>query len=145
MGGVDTAIQLRSYYERDRKFKKWWHRLIFSLMETCMVNSWITYRDVVVSSEIFLIECQVSIIFRSIYFQTVKWKKGKTFLKDKIFLSLLQFKRRVTLSLLLYGLNTEKCRKEDAREARLMEVIQLLAGAKRRKDRLNVPDEIRFS
>ncbi len=39
MGGVDTANQLRSYYERDRKTKKWWHRLLYSLLETCLVNS----------------------------------------------------------------------------------------------------------
>jgi hypothetical protein len=53
MGGVDTAM-LRSYYERDRKEKKWWHRLFYSLMETCMVNSWITYCDLVVNSRNFI-------------------------------------------------------------------------------------------
>ncbi|EFX73118.1 hypothetical protein DAPPUDRAFT_325606 [Daphnia pulex] len=61
--------------------------------------------------------------------------------------SLLEFKRIVTTSLLFYGLNAEKARKEDAPEARLMKEIPLSAepGAKRRKDRLSVPDEIRFS
>jgi hypothetical protein len=34
MGGVDTANQLRSYYERDRRSKKWWHRLFYFLLET---------------------------------------------------------------------------------------------------------------
>ncbi|EFX64916.1 hypothetical protein DAPPUDRAFT_265556 [Daphnia pulex] len=94
-------------------------------METCMVNSWITYCDLV----------------------TMKNQKGKTFLKDKRYLSLLEFKRSVTTSLLFYGLNAEKARKEDAPEARLMKEIPLSAepGAKRRKDRLSVPDEIRFS
>ncbi|EFX65913.1 hypothetical protein DAPPUDRAFT_264015 [Daphnia pulex] len=93
-------------------------------METCMVNSWITYRDLV----------------------TIKDKKGKTFLKDKRYLSLLEFKRSVATSLLFYGLNADKARKEDAPEARLMKEIPLSAepGAKRRKDRLSVPDEIRF-
>jgi hypothetical protein len=47
MGGVDTANQLRSYYERDRKAKKWWHRLLYSLLETCLVNSWICFNDMV--------------------------------------------------------------------------------------------------
>ena len=47
MGGVDTANQLRSSYERDRKSKKWWHRLFYSLMETCLVNSWICFCDLV--------------------------------------------------------------------------------------------------
>ncbi|EFX64512.1 hypothetical protein DAPPUDRAFT_118108 [Daphnia pulex] len=79
--------------------------------------------------------------------KTMKNQKGKTFLKDKRYLSLLEFKRNVTNSLLFYGLNAEKARKEDAPEARLMKEIPLLAepGAKRRKDRLSVPDEIRLS
>ncbi|EFX78744.1 hypothetical protein DAPPUDRAFT_320194 [Daphnia pulex] len=78
---------------------------------------------------------------------TMKNQKGKTFLKDKRYLSLLEFKRSVTTSLLFYWLNAEKARKEDAPEARLMKEIPLSAepGAKRRKDRLSVPDEIRFS
>ncbi|EFX67805.1 hypothetical protein DAPPUDRAFT_330691 [Daphnia pulex] len=78
---------------------------------------------------------------------TMKNKKGKIFLKDKRYLSLLEFKRSVTTSFLFYGLNAEKARKEDAPEARLMKEIPLSAepGAKRRKDRLSVPDEIRFS
>jgi hypothetical protein len=116
MGGVDTANQLRSYYKIDHKSKKWRHRLFYSLMETCMVNCWITYCDIVVSSENLLIECQASIIVCSISFQTVKDRKGKTFLKDKTFLCLLEFKRSVTLALLLYGLNADKCRKEDTRK-----------------------------
>ena len=109
-----------------------------------MVNSLITYCDLVVSSEILLTECQASIIFCSISFQTMKNKKGKTFLKDKRYLSLLEFKRCVTISLLLYGLNDEIGRKGDAPEARLMKGIPLSAepDAKRRKDRLSVPDEI---
>lgn len=49
MGGVDTANQLRSYYERDRRSKKWWHRLLYSLLETCLVNSWICFNDMVSS------------------------------------------------------------------------------------------------
>ncbi|EFX75845.1 hypothetical protein DAPPUDRAFT_322930 [Daphnia pulex] len=79
--------------------------------------------------------------------KTMKNKKGKTFLKDKRYLSLLEFKRSVTTSLLLYGLNDEIGRKGDAPEARLMKEIPLSAepSTKRRKDRLSVPDEIRFS
>jgi hypothetical protein len=33
MGGVDTANQLCLYYERDRRSKKWWHRLFYALLE----------------------------------------------------------------------------------------------------------------
>ncbi|EFX64911.1 hypothetical protein DAPPUDRAFT_117729 [Daphnia pulex] len=59
--------------------------------------------------------------------KTMKNQKGKTFLKDKRYLSLLEFKRSVTTSLLFYGLNAEKARKEDAPEARLMKEIPLSA------------------
>jgi hypothetical protein len=43
-------------------------------------------------------------------------------------------------------MNADECLKENAREERLIEVIQLLAepGAKRRKDKLSVQDEISF-
>jgi hypothetical protein len=57
----------------------------------------------------------------------MKNKKGKTFLKDKRYLSLLEFKRSVTTSLLLYGLNDEIGRKGVAPEARLMKEIPLSA------------------
>jgi hypothetical protein len=45
MGGVDTANQLRSYYERDRRSKKWWDRLFLALLETSLVNAWICFND----------------------------------------------------------------------------------------------------
>jgi hypothetical protein len=45
MGGVDTANQLRSYYERDRPGKKWWNRLLYALLETSLVNAWICFND----------------------------------------------------------------------------------------------------
>jgi hypothetical protein len=100
-----------------------------------MVNGRITYCDLVLSSEILLTQCQASIIFCSISFQTMINQKGKTFVKDKIYLSLLEFKRSVTTSLLLYGLNAEIGRKGDAPEARLMKEIPLSAkpGAKKGK------------
>jgi hypothetical protein len=47
MGGVETVNQVRSYYERDRKAKKWWQRLIISLLERFLVKSWISFNDMV--------------------------------------------------------------------------------------------------
>ncbi len=47
MGGVETANQLRSYNEKDRKAKKWLYRLLFSLLETCLVNSCICFNHMV--------------------------------------------------------------------------------------------------
>jgi hypothetical protein len=38
MGGVDTANQLRSYYEGDRRSKKLWHCLFYALLETSLVR-----------------------------------------------------------------------------------------------------------
>jgi hypothetical protein len=102
-----------------------------------MVNSWITYCDMVVSSEILLIDCQASIIFCSISLQIMKDKKGKTFLKDKTFLSILEFKRSVTLALLLYRLNAEKCRKEDARESRLRRLFNFRQSPVPKEEKIN--------
>lgn len=34
---------------RDRKAKNWWHRLLYPLLETCLVNSWICFNDMVSS------------------------------------------------------------------------------------------------
>ena len=46
MGGVDKADMLRSLYDRDRKSKKWWHRLLFAFMEITLVNSYVIYSEV---------------------------------------------------------------------------------------------------
>jgi hypothetical protein len=43
MGGVDTANKLRSYYERNRRSKKWWHRHFYTPLETSLVNAWICF------------------------------------------------------------------------------------------------------
>ena len=108
MGGVDTANHLRSLYERNRRSKKWWHRLFYALLETTLVNSWICFNDVV---------------------------------EDPV--SLLDFKRSVTLGLLTTGLNPGL--DTVSRVARLsLTKPSGEAGAKRRKGRLSVRDEIRF-
>jgi hypothetical protein len=85
MGGVDKANQLRSYYERDQRSKKWWHRLFYSLLETTLVNSWICYKDLVKRN------------------MANGDDKGKPH-------QLLPFKRSVTMGLLARGLNFEKQR-----------------------------------
>ncbi|GBM86783.1 PiggyBac transposable element-derived protein 3 [Araneus ventricosus] len=46
MGGVDKSDMLKSLYDRDRKAKKWWHRLFFGIIEIAMVNSYICYSDI---------------------------------------------------------------------------------------------------
>lgn len=45
MGGVDNSDMLRSFYEIDRKSKKWWYRLFFAMEEMALVNSSIVYKE----------------------------------------------------------------------------------------------------
>ena len=45
MGGVDKADMLRAMYDRDRRSKKWWHRLFFALLEITLVNSFVIYQE----------------------------------------------------------------------------------------------------
>ena len=49
MGGVDKADQFGVYYSFDRKSVKWWHKLMFWLLEVSIVNTYILYRETVVS------------------------------------------------------------------------------------------------
>ncbi|GBO13535.1 hypothetical protein AVEN_2013-1, partial [Araneus ventricosus] len=46
MGGIDKAGMLRAIYDRDRKSKKWWHRLFHAMLEMAYVNSYIAYVEV---------------------------------------------------------------------------------------------------
>ncbi|KAF8768399.1 PiggyBac transposable element-derived protein like [Argiope bruennichi] len=46
MGGIDKADMLRAIYDRDRKSKKWWHRLFLAMLEMAYINSYIAYVEV---------------------------------------------------------------------------------------------------
>ncbi|GBM36035.1 hypothetical protein AVEN_274441-1 [Araneus ventricosus] len=46
MGGIDKADILHAIYDRDRKSKKWWHRLFFAMLEMAYINSYIAYVEV---------------------------------------------------------------------------------------------------
>ncbi|XP_067141824.1 piggyBac transposable element-derived protein 3-like [Centruroides vittatus] len=45
MEGVDKADMLRSLYDRNRRSKKWWHRLLFAIIEMALVNAYIIFTD----------------------------------------------------------------------------------------------------
>jgi hypothetical protein len=45
MGGVNKADMLRSLYDRNKRSKKWWHRLFFAMIEMALVNSFVIYSD----------------------------------------------------------------------------------------------------
>ena len=44
MGGVDRADQYASTYCFLRKSLKWWRKLFWGGMETCLINSYILYK-----------------------------------------------------------------------------------------------------
>jgi hypothetical protein len=73
-------------------------------------------------------------LFLSICFQIILNEKGE-YLIGKVSLNLLQFKRRVTLGLLLTGLDADECRLKDKQEARFIQTVLPSAdpAAKRKK------------
>jgi hypothetical protein len=44
MGGVDTFDQYRSYIKLDLKANKFWHPMMFFIIEAALANSWILYK-----------------------------------------------------------------------------------------------------
>lgn len=44
MNCVDKFDQMKAAYEIDRKSRKWWHRIFFYLLDTCVVNASILYK-----------------------------------------------------------------------------------------------------
>ncbi len=140
MGDVDTANQLRSYYERDRKANKWWHRLLYSLLETCLVNSWIYFNDMMSSQ---MAETRLFIrTLISFFFTRVEEKHPVNFENP---MTLLEFKNNVTMGLLTDAINAKK--QLAGRAGRMIPTIHPSTepGAKRRKNRLSVRDDISFS
>ena len=113
--GVDLADQLRSYYERDLRSKRWWLRLFYALVETNLVNSYVCYNEMIESGAINGVHAE---------------------------LTLLDYKRSVTRG--LYWLLPRKVprRNGDALERR---VLSRKRGPKRRKNRFSTPDYVRFS
>lgn len=44
MGGVDKCDMLLSLYRNDQKSKKWYRRIMFHLLDLCVVNAWLLYK-----------------------------------------------------------------------------------------------------
>ena len=44
MSGVDLHDQLNKYYESSRKSVKWWKKVFFWILESCITNAWISRR-----------------------------------------------------------------------------------------------------
>ncbi|XP_040072344.1 piggyBac transposable element-derived protein 4-like [Ixodes scapularis] len=52
MGYVDKADMLKSYYEVDRKSKKWWHRIFFHFMDVSVVNAHILFKQIMAGERV---------------------------------------------------------------------------------------------
>ena len=46
MGGVDLAGQLASYYRIWLRSRKWWHPVLWWLLNQCITQAWIVHREV---------------------------------------------------------------------------------------------------
>lgn len=44
MGGVDFFDQYMSFYNMNHKSRRWWIKILFYLLEACVVNSYIVYK-----------------------------------------------------------------------------------------------------
>ena len=44
MGGVDKCDMLMELYRNDHKSTKWYKRIIFHLLDLCVINAWLLYR-----------------------------------------------------------------------------------------------------
>lgn len=44
MGGVDLADAMISLYRIHTRSKKWYHKILFHIIDMCLVNSWFLYR-----------------------------------------------------------------------------------------------------
>ena len=43
MGYVDKADMLKSFYEIDRKCRKWWHRIFWHFVDVTVTNAFLAY------------------------------------------------------------------------------------------------------
>jgi len=41
MGGVDIGDQFQAYYNMGRRTRKWWRRVVFYLLEVCVMNAFV--------------------------------------------------------------------------------------------------------
>lgn len=61
MGCVDKADMLKSYYEINRKSKKWWHRIFWHFVDVALVNSFI-YSQLFPEAKIKLKDFRLSVV-----------------------------------------------------------------------------------
>ena len=55
MGGVDRFDQLRGCYAIGRRSVKWWHRILFYLIDLAVMNSVTKYSDLSYNQLVFML------------------------------------------------------------------------------------------
>ena len=60
MGGVDKADMFRAIYDRNKRSKKWWHRIFFALLEVALVNLFVIYQKLYEKFSLLQFKRQVS-------------------------------------------------------------------------------------
>ena len=45
MGGVDKADQYYQYYKHPHRSGKWWKRILFHLLDVCITNAYVVYKE----------------------------------------------------------------------------------------------------
>ena len=62
MGCVDKADMLKSYYEINRKSKKWWQRIFWHFVDITLVNSFIIYLQLFLEKNMKLKDFRLSVV-----------------------------------------------------------------------------------
>ncbi len=116
--------------------------LLLSLFETCLVNNWICFHDMVSSQRTEISFLNTPNNFRFSFLAKVEENYLTNFEAP---ITLLELKRNVSMGLLTHALNAKK--EEAGRACRIMPFFRPSTepGTKHRKNRLSVRDDIRFS
>lgn len=61
MGGVDKCDMLLALYRNVQKSKKWYKRIMFHLLDLCIVNSWLLYRVVIPDCAMQLVDFKLDV------------------------------------------------------------------------------------
>ena len=64
MGGVDLADMLLSLYRIPVRSKKYYHRLVFHLLDIALINAWLLYRRYFISSRMVKDRCISLLLFK---------------------------------------------------------------------------------
>ena len=61
MGGVDKCDMLLALYRNTQKSRKWYRRIIFHILDLCVVNAWLLYKETKPEASIPLCDFKVDV------------------------------------------------------------------------------------